>query len=183
MASCWMTSFFVVVIFLYFPKQFDWHFSSLKFDFCNFCCCCVNPSGSSSDLVPTLMDIFDSMIGNQHHHTMSPPSPTSDSSCVSSLTLQPTVAAAASDGHHHHHHNNLSSNQQPSPRHFPVLKIVEPGDPPLRQLTNVSPVATNGSNVSYSNQFVLLLFFPFIFELLCIRPWLIAADRLSSSYS
>ena len=128
------------------------------------------------------MDIFDSMIGNQRHHTMSPPSPTSDSSCVSSLTLQPTVAAAASDGHHHHH-NNLSSNQQPSPRHFPVLKIVEPGDPPLRQLTNVSPVATNGSNVSYSNQFVLLLFFPFIFELLCIRPWLIAADRLSSSYS
>jgi hypothetical protein len=97
------------------------------------------------------MDIFDSMIGNQHHHTMSPPSPTSDSSCVSSL--QPTVSAATAQN------NNLSSNQQPSPRHFPVLKIVEPGDPPLRQLTNVSPVAsTNGSKVSYSNQFVLFFF-------------------------
>jgi hypothetical protein len=123
------------------------------------------------------MDIFDSMIGNQHHHhTMSPPSPTSDSSCVSSL--QPTVSAATAQN------NNLSSNQQPSPRHFPVLKIVEPGDPPLRQLTNVSPVAsTNGSKVSYSNQFVLLFFLLLIFELLCIRPWLIAADRLSSSDS
>lgn len=121
----------------------------MKFNFCNLCFV-VNP-GSSSDLVPTLMDIFDSMIGNQHHHTMSPPSATSDSSCVSSL--QPTVAAAnASNGHHHHQNNNLSSNQQPSPRHFPVLKIVEPGDPPLRQLTNVSPVAsTENGKVSYSN--------------------------------
>ena len=138
MASCCMTSFFV-----FFLKKFDWHLTLLKFNFCNLCFV-VNLPGSSSDLVPTLMDIFDSMIGNQHHHTMSPPSPTSDSSCVSSL--QPTVSAATAQN------NNLSSNQQPSPRHFPVLKIVEPGDPPLRQLTNVSPVAsTENGKVSYSN--------------------------------
>jgi hypothetical protein len=46
---------------------------------------------------------------------------------------------------------NLSSNQQP-PRHFPVLKIVEPGDSPLilqqqQQMTPnaVSPLA-NGNH-------------------------------------
>lgn len=84
--------------------------------------------GSSSDLVPTLMDIFDSMIGNQQHN-MSPPSPTSDSSCAPAMTAQPAAT----------NNNHLSSN--PQPRHFPVLKIVEPGDP-LPPLTN-GPINNN----------------------------------------
>lgn len=71
--------------------------------------------GSSSDLVPTLMDIFDSMIGNQHD-------------------LAPDQSATMMTG-------NLSilSQQQQQQRHFPVLKIVEPGDPePVSPLNGIS---------------------------------------------
>lgn len=75
-------------------------------------------AGSSSDLVPTLMDIFDSMIGSQHHLQ------TSQDLCTASAMLaaghvsgQQRVAAAA---------------------HFPVLKIVEPGDPePISPLNGI----------------------------------------------
>lgn len=96
--------FFVVVVVIYsgLPNAQSYK----RTDKLNICCSflAVVLSGSSSDLVPTLMDIFDSMIGNQD--------PSLDQPSMMAANLGPSTI-----------------NQQQQQRHFPVLKIVEPGDP------------------------------------------------------
>lgn len=103
-------------------------------------------SGASSDLVPTLMDIFDAMIGGTR---------------MSSEQLQGPVTAATMAA------VKTTDGTCPTPpppvvqtprHHFPVLKIVEPGDPETSSVTTPTNSKIGETRSSFSPD-------PFLFSI------------------